>query len=345
MKAKAKVRIIALLLCLALVTAACGTAAGPAGNDSGNGTKEISDMKFGVSLDTIDSQYWVSILSFIADRQAAQGFEVVQTVCEGDANRQNQQVEDMIAQGLDAILIGANDGASVAAAVQKCLEADIPVIMLGRAVVSDTIVPDAQVLVDNVAMMKDAMKWLAEDARSKGIEYNIALLIGSLSDQNAIERYDGAIAGIEANSDVLKVSTEIPTNWKPEQAFSGLQNAFQADPTINAVVTPSDFFFPTIQSVLQPLNRWVTWDDPDHVVLVGFDGDDGFARFIEDSFVDASAVNDTKFMADQTLDLAIQLVQGGTLTRVDFLDPGILATRDNWEQVRDGVWGYIAIKG
>lgn len=305
---------------------------------------ENKPIKIGVSLDTIDSQYWVSIIGFLNEKAKAENVELIQTVCEGDANKQNQQIEDLIAQGCEAILCGARDGASIVAAVKKCSNAGVPIVMLGRSVMGEEALPQVQVLVDNISLASGTVQWAADKARKEGKTYNIALLVGSLGDQNAVERREGAVACIEKNSDVLKLSAEIPTDWKPEQAFSGLQNAFQKDPSINLIIAPSDVFFTTIQSVLEPLGKWVKRDDPNHIAVIGFDGDDGFAKMMEEQYVDASAVNDTKYMAHTSLGWAIKLVKGEAApAEMNMLDPGIIATPDSWETVKKDVWGYVAL--
>lgn len=342
---------ILLAITLVLSMAACGAApATPAPEDSAapvNPATPATDekpMKIGLSLDTIDSQYWVSIIGFLEERAKAENIEIIQTVCEGDANKQNQQIEDLIAQGCQAIICGARDGASIVAAVKKCNNAGVPIIMQSRSVMGEEALPPVQVLVDNVSLAKGSVQWAADKARKEGKKYNIALLIGSLGDQNAVERYEGAKACIEENKDVLNLSVEIPMDWKPEQAFSGLQNAFQKDPSINLIIAPSDFLFTTIQSVLEPLGKWVKRDDPNHIGIIGFDGDDGFARMMEDGYVDVSAVNDTKFMANTALDWAVKLAKGEAApAEMNMLDPGIVATPENWEQVKNDIWGYVAL--
>jgi ABC-type sugar transport system substrate-binding protein len=310
----------------------------------GSGGGEDGQLTVGFSLDTVDSDFWVSIIQTVNDRAAAEGFRVVQRLCEGDANRQNQQVEDMIAQGVNAIIIGARDGASIVAAVKKCNDAKIPVIMISRAVMGTEGKPDAQVLVDNISLAQGSIEYLAEKAGAAGHKYKVALLIGSLGDQNALERRDGHKAVLAKYPDLFELVAEIPTDWKAEQAYAGLQNAFELDPNIDVIITPSDTFFTTIQSVLEPLGKWVPRTDPKHVTVVGFDGDAIFAGFMESGHVDVGAVNDTNFMANESLNWALGMARGQPgPAQINRLDPGIICTPDNWDSVKSGVWGYMAL--
>jgi ABC-type sugar transport system substrate-binding protein len=336
-----KMLTVVLALLVLLTGIGCNKSSGGS-SASGGGDGQLT---IGFSLDTVDSDFWVSIIQRVNDRSAAEGFRVIQRLCEGDANRQNQQVEDMIAQGVNAVIIGARDGASIVAAVKKCNDAKIPVIMISRAVMGTEGKPDAQVLVDNISLAGGSLEYLAEESKSTNHRYKVALLIGSLGDQNALERRDGHKAVIQKYPEYFDLVAEIPTDWKAEQAYAGLQNAMQKDSNIDLIITPSDTFFTTIQSVLEPLGKWVPRNNPNHVTVVGFDGDAIFAGFMESGHVDIGAVNNTIFMADESLKWALGMAKGEPgPSEMNRLDPGIVCTPGNWDSVKSGVWGYEALQ-
>jgi ABC-type sugar transport system substrate-binding protein len=332
-----KFGLVLLVLCC---TAGLVFAAG--GSQSGGKSGQLT---VGISLDTVDSDFWVAIIQNFDNISKAENVRIVQRFCEGDANKQNQQVEDMIAQGVNAVIIGARDGASIVAAVKKCNDAKIPVIMVSRSVMGTEGKPDAQVLVDNITLAQNSLEYLAAKAKASGHKYKAALLIGSLGDQNALERRDGHKAILTKYPDQFEIVAEIPTDWKADQAYAGLQNAYEKDRNIDLIITPSDTFFTTIQSVLQPLGKWVPRTDPNHVTLVGFDGDAIFAGFMESGHVDVGAVNDTNFMAEESMKWALGMARGGSgPSQVNRLDPGIICTPDNWNSIKSTVWGFTALK-
>lgn len=351
-----KLMAMSLALGLTASLAACGgNSSAPAGEPAQSAsqtdssiaqkeTPEAKSLKIGVSLDTIDSDFWVSTVESLNATAKENGAEVVQRLCEGDANKQNQQIEDLIAQGADAIVCGARDGAAISAAVKKCNEAGVPIVMVSRAVMGDEAKPDLQVLVDNISLAQGSVEWVAQKAKQEGKKYKVALLVGSLGDQNALERQQGHKAALEKYPDIFEVVAEIPTDWKPEQAYAGLQNAFEKNPDINLVITPSDALLTTIKSVLEPLEKWLPSTDANHVRVVTFDGDSTFAQMIEEGFVDCGAVNDTNFMGGESMGWAIKLAQGEKPADLNLLDPGIVANLDNWSTIKDSIWGYVAFK-
>src|SRR3546814_11095334 len=87
---------------------------------------------------------------------------------------------------------------------------------------------------------------MVDVARERGGAYKAAILIGDLGDPNAVNRRDGFFDIVDQHKDLIEVVARIPTDWNADKAFSGLTNAFQANPDINFLFTSSDFMFPQI---------------------------------------------------------------------------------------------------
>src|SRR5450759_2254734 len=202
-------------------------------------------MKVGLSMDSLESAFWIANEKAIKAQAVTDNVQLIEVIAEGDANKQNQQIENLIAQGVKAIIIAPKDGSAIEAAVQKAKDANIPVIMDNRPV-QGTVMPDLQILSDNKTMATLALQWFVDKAKKEGKTYKALLLIGALSDQNAIERKAGHTAVLDANKDVINVVATVPSEWKQDVALAGIQNAFQANPDINLIITPSDFLLPPI---------------------------------------------------------------------------------------------------
>ena len=57
------------------------------------------------------------------------------------------------------------------------------------------------------------------------------------------------------------------------------EDALQAHPDINLLVTSSDFLTPQIEQALRTAGKWHPAGHPEHVLVAGFDGDDnGYAQ-------------------------------------------------------------------
>lgn len=306
-------------------------------------TKATKKVKIGLSMDSLEAAFWVANHKAMQDEAKKLEVDMVEMMAEGDANKQNQQIENLIAQGVTAIICAPKDGGAIVASVKKCQEAKIPIIMDNRPV-QGSIQPDLQVLSDNYTMAKQALQWFVDKAKKDGKKYKAMLLIGNLGDENAVERQKGHKEIIAANKDIIDVVAEVPTEWNHEVALKGMQNAFQAHPDINLIITPSDFLFPPIKSVLEQNKKWAKIGEPNHMPIVSFDGDENGCKYLKEGYnwVDAAQA------ADKTgiicVDWAVKMSNGEKPDQKIMKDPGVLVNIDNMKEVGPSIWGWNAAK-
>ncbi len=355
-------KIIPIFIIFAFVLGACAPAAtpttapavttapqapeAPAATEAPAAGGEIDGkgMLVGLSMDLLESAFWIANEKAIKEQAEKRNVELVEVIAEGDANKQNQQIENLIAQGVKAIIIAPKDGSAIQAAVQKAKDAGIPVIMDNRPVQGD-IMPDLQVLSDNKAMASQVMQWFVDKAKAEGKTYKALLLIGALSDQNALERKEGHLEVLDANKDVIEVVAQVPSEWKQDVALAGIQNAFQANPDIDLIITPSDFLLPPIQSALEQIGRWKKIGEEGHVALVTFDGDENGMSALKNGYSWANAAQAADGTGYLVVDWAVKLANGEKPAEVNMLDPGIIATIDNCATVCPTIWGWAGAGG
>lgn len=124
--------ILAVLLAVALVAAGCG-------DDEGQATTTAaaeSKGTIGVSYPTIQGPFFTAILYGIESEAEALGYDFVIMDAGGYANVDNQisQVENLIAQKVDAILLDRADPAALANVVEQAQAAGIYVIGAGEPI-------------------------------------------------------------------------------------------------------------------------------------------------------------------------------------------------------------------
>lgn len=300
-------------------------------------------VKVGLSMDSLESAFWVANYDAMLAKAKAMNVELIPIMAEGDAAKQNQQVENLIAQKVQALIIAPKDGAAIAASVKKAQAAGIPVIMNNRPI-QGNVKPELSVLSDNYVMAKEVLKWFAEKAKKDGKKYKTILLIGNLADENAVERQKGHKEIIAAYKDVFNVVAEVPTEWNHEVALKGLQNALQANPDANLIITPSDFLYPPIKSALEQVNRWAKIGQKNHMAIVSFDGDEGGMQYLKDGYSWADAAQSAAFTGEYCVEWAVKLAKGEKPANATYRDPGIIVTLDNFKEKAPKVWSYGGLK-
>lgn len=314
-------------------TAAAADAVTEAVSEAASGVKE--DIMIGISMCAIESQMWAEYQTAMHDKCDELGVKYTEVIAENDVQKQNQQIENLISSGADAIIIAPADGEAVVSAIKKCNEADVPVIMANRAAGEGAEVAGT-VTSDNVAMVEREMNYLLEKAKKDGKTYKAVKLMGSLTDVNAVARDTGFKNVADANKDVFDVVSEVPTEWKGELALAGILSAFEANPDINMIFSPSDALLPSIISGLQQIDKWYPIDDEKHVTIVTFDGAKDAIDQIKANYVDIVSVQDATTQGQLCVEGAVAAAKG---EKTDGLvDPGFEVTPENVNEL--GFAGY-----
>lgn len=303
-----------------------------------------ADYKVGLSIDSVDSGFWIANFAALKAKAEEMGVEIVETVAGGDANKQNQDVSDLISQGCQAVIIAAVDSAAIETALQECAEAGVYSIMDNRPCTGETM-PDAQVVADNYQMAYDEMTWLIEYAEKEGITFdNAVMCIGSLGDENAIQRYDGYTKAIEDHPGVVTVAVEVNTEWDVQKCLEGVQNALQSNPDIDLIIMPSDSQFTPVQSALEQVGKWAKIGEENHVACISFDGDPTGMQMMKDGYNWADAAQGASYEGELCVETAVKLIDGEELEEVNVIDPGIICNLENFEEIKEDIWSWGDVK-
>lgn len=290
----------------------------------------------------LSTGFWVAGHGAIVETLQKAGVEVIELNGGHDANRQLEQVKDCIAQGGDGIILTADDGDSGTVVVAEAQESDVPIATFNRP--PSDMTKGIIVVADNEAVARAAVDAMVVEAQKKfdatGKKLKPLILMGDLADPNAVQRRAGFMNSIAAHPDLFETPVEVATKWNSQVALAGLEAAMTADPDIDFLFTSSDFLFPTIQSVLEPLGKWKKAGEEGHVILGGLDGDDGACKLIQDGYVDSTGVQDVYLEAELALTGIMDAIAAGeTQPNAVKLDPGFALSQANYAEMGAKTWG------
>ncbi|MGN0119166.1 MAG: substrate-binding domain-containing protein, partial [Streptomyces albidoflavus] len=129
-KARAATTAAAVTACCALLLTACG-------QDSTGGSKEEKGKKkqtIGVAMPTKSSERWIADGRNMTKILEKAGYGTTLQYGEDDPDQQVAQIENMITQGVDALVIAAINGEALSNVLQQAADADIPVISYDRLI-------------------------------------------------------------------------------------------------------------------------------------------------------------------------------------------------------------------
>ncbi|MBI3414838.1 MAG: sugar ABC transporter substrate-binding protein [Verrucomicrobia bacterium] len=333
---------VTLSVFLGVLLCGCG------GSDSGgngrpassaSGTKKLT---IGVAFETLQTEFWVAAFDKLKADCAAKGITMLEGVADGDTSKQFDQVKSFINRKVDGIIIVPKDGKTVIPMIKAANAANIPVVLYNRPA-DPTDAQHTAVAPDNFAITKETVNYLVSLAKKSGKKQKAMILMGDLSDVNAIGRRDGFEAAIKEAGDAVEVVARIPTDWNQEKALAGVQSAMQANPDIGLIFTSSDFMFPSIKSVLSNLGKWKKHNAPNHVILGGFDGDATAYQLMAEGYVDATGVQDVYWEAEQAIQVILDAKAGKAApSRID--DKGFAITQANMKELEPRMWGAVVAK-
>lgn len=309
---KATKSVLSVLLALVLVLglAACGQQ--ETSSEEGTETEDTQEKyKIGVCFPTAMNEFWQYDQEMMTEAAAERDdVEILLQVADDDADTQFSQVENLITQGIDALIICAVDVSAIGPALDACHDAGIHVIAL-RRIPQDCYV-DAVSLFDQY--QKGYQSALA--ALEAAPEGNYALLnadISSLPDEVEFEEgwYDALQDAIDAG-DIEIVLEQNCVNWTSDQGLMHTESALSlTNNDLAAVICANDDIAAGAISALEQAGL-----DGD-VVVTGADANLSALQYILEGKQYSTIWQDSKTQHEACLDMAVKLIEGQDLGEAD----------------------------
>lgn len=234
----------AMVASLALV-AACGgndsdsTTTADASTDAGSGGK---DYVIGLSNQTLAVTFPVAIGEGVRKAAEARGAKVVELDSKGDVAKQGSDIQDLISQGVDAILLVPNSPGPAQAMVDKAAAAGIPIgIVHGQAGEREPedIYPKLDFIIgeDEVGAGGEAGK-LAVEAMPDGGK--VAVITGAAGFKENTTRVTKFKEALEASGKKFEIVATQPGDWTLEKGQSACQGILSANPDTELFYALSD---------------------------------------------------------------------------------------------------------
>lgn len=237
---------------LALTLTACGQNSEGGSEEDKKGSDGAT---IGIAMPTKSSERWIADGNNVVKELEAKGYKTRLAYGEDDPDQQVSQIENMITQGVDALIIAAIDNKSMNNVVQQAKDADIPVISYDRLILGTENV-DYYASFDNEKVGQLQGTYIVEklglkDGSEKG-PFNIELFAGSNDDNNTRYFFQGAMSALQPYIDKKQLvvkSGQTELNQVTTLRWDGgtaqkrmddiLTSAYRSD-RVDAVLSPYD---------------------------------------------------------------------------------------------------------
>jgi ribose transport system substrate-binding protein len=333
---------LTLLLTLsALLFAACGEDdSGGGGAAGGGGGKPASDLTVGYAGPTLNNAFFVGLSEGVKRGARERGFEVKETNANGDAQTQFNDAQNLISQGVDALILTPIDQNGIVPAVQAANAQNIPVFTLDRGAKGGKVTSFVET--DNVKAGRDAADYIAKRLKERYGEArgNVVDLVGLVGTSAAADREKGFSEGI-AKYPGIKVVARQEASFDQEKALNVTSNILQANKKIDAIFGANDDNTIGAIRAIDAAKRFRPPGSDEHIIIVGIDGTEQALEAIRAGKQDATISQNPIKMAAKALDFVEQAASGEGDVPQRFFYPTILIEKDNIDspEVKEyGLW-------
>lgn len=302
-----------------------------------------ADLTVGVSWSNFQEERWKTDEAAIVGALEEAGAEYISADAQSSSAKQLSDIESLIAQGVDVLIILAQDAQAIGPAVQAAADEGIPVVAYDR------LIEDSRAFYltfDNVEVGRMQARAVFE-AMPKG---NYVMIKGSPTDPNADFLRGGQQEIIQAavdSGDIKIVGEAYTDGWLPANAQRNMEQILTAnDNAVDAVVASNDG---TAGGVVAAL----TAQGMDGIPVSGQDGDHAALNRVAKGTQTVSVWKDARDLGAAAGEIAVALAGGSAMEEIDgatswtspagttmtakFLAP-MPVTQDNLEAVVDAGW-------
>ena len=309
------------------------------------GVAVAQDLTVGVSWNNFQEERWKTDEAAIVAALDAGGAAYISTDAQSSAEKQLSDIENMIAQGADALIVLAQDAEAVMPGVQKALDEGIPVIAYDRLI---EMASAFYITFDN----REVGRMQARAVFAMQPEGNYVFIKGNSADPNADFVHSGQLDILQEAIDagkIMNVGESYTDNWNPSVAQTNMEQFLTAnDNNVDVVVSSNDGMAGGVVAALTAQGL------AGSVQVSGQDGDFAALNRVALGTQTVSVWKDARALGKAAGEAAIELAKGAALNEVtgavifsngpkgvdmnSILLAPVPITKDNLDVVIDGNW-------
>lgn len=282
----------------------------------------------GVSMAQFDDNFLTVLRNGMQDyAKTLDGVDLQVEDAQNDVQKQQSQIQNFIAAGVDAIIVNPVDTDATAAMSKIAADAKIPLVYVNRQPVNVDDLPDSQAFVasnevdSGTLETKEVCRLLKAAGKA---EASIVVLMGELSNQAARQRTQD-VHDVIATPDCafIKIAEEQTGNWNRQQGADLVTNWISSGTQFDAVVANNDEM---AIGAIQALKA--AGVDMKTAIVAGVDATQDALAAMEAGDLDATVFQDAAGQGKGSLDAALKLAKGEKVERKVYI-PFQLVTPEN----------------
>lgn len=316
-------RILAATAAAAVLLVGGLSGCGSSGSSQSNSGSSSSSIKLGYVPSTMNNPFWQAILDGVNEQIDGKDVSVQSVDPQADQSKMNDMVGDLIASGVNAIILGPYDTTGVQPALQAAADANIPVINIDTPV-------DAQDLVKTVVASDNekAGALVAADMKKKLNKGSQVAVVNCPAGQACIDRLNGFKA--EAG-DYFDIVQELDGKGELSVSLTLTEDILQSNPDVKAIFGVND---PMALGAVQAL---AAHPEMSGVLVYGVDGSPDGKKAIKDGTMTGTGAQSPNQIGKKAAQAALDVLDGKTVEKNIVVDT-FLITKDNVDEYGTDGW-------
>lgn len=291
---------------------------------------DFSKLAIGLSMLTLDAPYYAAQLQAAKEATEKLGAKFYSTDAKGDMVKQIADVEDLLARGVDLLILNPKDPKALVPATKAATAEGVPVIIIDSGIDPSA---DYVTLIqsDNTANGELVGSWLVQ--QMKGEPIKMAVMSGSQGSVVGRARRHAVFAGVIAQQlrDNNKTDFEIVTQgwggWNAEGGLKAMEDILVAHQDFNVLAAENDSMALGALRAIEEAGR-----ADDILVIAAADGQKEAYQAIKEGRYGATGLNDPALIAKTAVDVGIRYLQGEKDFPKVYYTPPACITKENVDE-------------
>lgn len=281
----------------------------------------------GVSMALFDDNFLTVLRNGMSDyAKTLNGVELQIEDAQNDVAKQQSQIQNFIAAGVDAIIVNPVDTDATAAMSKIAADAGIPLVYVNREPVNVDSLPDKQAFVASNELESGTLQ-TQEICKMLGGKGKAVVMMGELSNQAARMRtkdVHDVLATDQCKG--IEIVEEQTANWSRTQGADLVTNWLSAGVEFDAVISNNDEMAIGAIQALKAAGRSM-----DSVVIGGVDATQDALAAMAAGDLDVTVFQNAAGQGQGSVDAALKLAKGEPVEKKVYI-PFELVTKENLDK-------------
>ena len=311
-----KVNLFLLIVMLMGIVSACAPAQSTEPAASGG------DETITIGLTMLFNDLWLTTLRDAMTEYAASqpGVELIAVDSKEDVATQLGQVENFVAQGVDAIIIIPANTDAADPMTKAAQDAGIPLVYVNRI---PSNLPEGVFYVGSDSIQAGIMQaeWLAEQLGGQG---NVVIMNGNLAQEAAQKRTEGEKQVFAKYPDIT-IIREDTGNWSRDEGLALMENWLASGDQIDAVASNND------EMAIGALQAIEAAGQLGNILVGGVDASPDALQEMDEGRLNVTVFQNAKGQGEGGIKAAIALARGEQIEQITWI-PFELVTPENYKE-------------